>query len=145
MWFGLKPGRRAPQEGVAEHGRGKSGPPHLPLQQARHSRGGVSAFQRPIGFYDGVESGLAAEFAYGGVQPVDECLVGIFAQSQAGGHGMPSEFQDYARVAFGDQIEDVAQMYVGNRAPRAAQLVRSEEHTSELQSLIRISYAVFCL
>src|SRR3546814_6817280 len=27
----------------------------------------------------------------------------------------------------------------------AMQLVRSEEHTSELQSLMRISYAVFCL
>src|SRR3546814_10361880 len=27
----------------------------------------------------------------------------------------------------------------------AAQLKRSEEHTSELQSLMRISYAVFCL
>src|SRR3546814_19161285 len=27
----------------------------------------------------------------------------------------------------------------------AADLVRSEEHTSELQSLIRISYAAFCL
>src|SRR3546814_4176761 len=27
----------------------------------------------------------------------------------------------------------------------AAGLVRSEEHTSELQSLMRISYAVFCL
>src|SRR3546814_10687157 len=26
-----------------------------------------------------------------------------------------------------------------------AQFVRSEEHTSELQSLMRISYAVFCL
>src|SRR3546814_10778572 len=26
-----------------------------------------------------------------------------------------------------------------------AKLVRSEEHTSELQSLMRISYAVFCL
>src|SRR3546814_3854848 len=42
----------------------------------------------------------------------------------------------------------------GNRArtcdlcfPKAAhyQPVRSEEHTSELQSLMRISYAVFCL
>src|SRR3546814_6056372 len=28
---------------------------------------------------------------------------------------------------------------------RATSLVRSEEHTSELQSLMRISYAVFCL
>src|SRR3546814_5745588 len=30
-------------------------------------------------------------------------------------------------------------------AARAAGLERSEEHTSELQSLMRISYAVFCL
>src|SRR3546814_9230189 len=31
---------------------------------------------------------------------------------------------------------------IGDRADRA---LRSEEHTSELQSLMRISYAVFCL
>src|SRR3546814_5990609 len=29
--------------------------------------------------------------------------------------------------------------------PRAVAIHRSEEHTSELQSLMRISYAVFCL
>src|SRR3546814_3080978 len=29
--------------------------------------------------------------------------------------------------------------------PHAASVSRSEEHTSELQSLMRISYAVFCL
>src|SRR3546814_10475723 len=29
--------------------------------------------------------------------------------------------------------------------PQQQQVVRSEEHTSELQSLMRISYAVFCL
>src|SRR3546814_10429519 len=35
---------------------------------------------------------------------------------------------------------------VGARAgDRAVHVVRSEEHTSELQSLMRISYAVFCL
>src|SRR3546814_4721996 len=35
----------------------------------------------------------------------------------------------------------------GNDGPlyRAALVPRSEEHTSELQSLMRISYAVFCL
>src|SRR3546814_4011230 len=33
---------------------------------------------------------------------------------------------------------------VGDRA-RVANILRSEEHTSELQSLMRISYAVFCL
>src|SRR3546814_5300836 len=35
----------------------------------------------------------------------------------------------------------VPPMVVDPRAPRS----RSEEHTSELQSLMRISYAVFCL
>src|SRR3546814_2019663 len=33
----------------------------------------------------------------------------------------------------------------GFRDVRTQQTVRSEEHTSELQSLMRISYAVFCL
>src|SRR3546814_8081458 len=33
----------------------------------------------------------------------------------------------------------------GDRDHGAAKLGRSEEHTSELQSLMRISYAVFCL
>src|SRR3546814_977565 len=35
-------------------------------------------------------------------------------------------------------------LYVAQRK-LSAQTVRSEEHTSELQSLMRISYAVFCL
>src|SRR3546814_10882630 len=34
---------------------------------------------------------------------------------------------------------------VGRGLFRILPLVRSEEHTSELQSLMRISYAVFCL
>src|SRR3546814_10799882 len=33
----------------------------------------------------------------------------------------------------------------GDRYHQIAKLERSEEHTSELQSLMRISYAVFCL
>src|SRR3546814_5675254 len=33
----------------------------------------------------------------------------------------------------------------GQAREKAAQTARSEEHTSELQSLMRISYAVFCL
>src|SRR3546814_4136662 len=35
--------------------------------------------------------------------------------------------------------------HVGKRALHGAGIARSEEHTSELQSLMRISYAVFCL
>src|SRR3546814_7263743 len=33
----------------------------------------------------------------------------------------------------------------GRRSAHAVGTLRSEEHTSELQSLMRISYAVFCL
>src|SRR3546814_2652326 len=35
--------------------------------------------------------------------------------------------------------------YIRVRRLRASAHARSEEHTSELQSLMRISYAVFCL
>src|SRR3546814_4213269 len=38
-----------------------------------------------------------------------------------------------------------AQLEVLNERNQDARLTRSEEHTSELQSLMRISYAVFCL
>src|SRR3546814_1632500 len=34
---------------------------------------------------------------------------------------------------------------IGQRRRGGGQICRSEEHTSELQSLMRISYAVFCL
>src|SRR3546814_993920 len=39
------------------------------------------------------------------------------------------------------EIERLGQIIIGADLGRA----RSEEHTSELQSLMRISYAVFCL
>src|SRR3546814_17811054 len=37
------------------------------------------------------------------------------------------------------------QHFVGIGPARQSERIRSEEHTSELQSLMRISYAVFCL
>src|SRR3546814_7668038 len=54
--------------------------------------------------------------------------------------------QDAAGQALGDHILPLIQ----NDNPAAAEALlgpaeRSEEHTSELQSLMRISYAVFCL
>src|SRR3546814_9382773 len=43
-------------------------------------------------------------------------------------------------------LEDPQHQAEVPRGPaRARRLARSEEHTSELQSLMRISYAVFCL
>src|SRR3546814_9253147 len=46
-------------------------------------------------------------------------------------HAWPQRFLDAARHC--------------RMAQNAHWLIRSEEHTSELQSLMRISYAVFCL
>src|SRR3546814_5785359 len=44
-------------------------------------------------------------------------------------------------------VDDVAEHGFGIGRPRVAivDVIRSEEHTSELQSLMRISSAVFCL
>src|SRR3546814_3337562 len=47
---------------------------------------------------------------------------------------------------FGDEgAANHMRMAVAHDAPGVEIFVRSEEHTSELQSLMRISYAVFCL
>src|SRR3546814_539419 len=62
------------------------------------------------------------------------------------------KFEERSRLTLQQQID----RYAASLAPLASQpsadslsllsaLVRSEEHTSELQSLMRISYAVFCL
>src|SRR3546814_9570467 len=53
-------------------------------------------------------------------------------------HARP-ELRD--RVVFMDSLSKT----YGMPGWRAGFMVRSEEHTSELQSLMRISYAVFCL
>src|SRR3546814_9285097 len=49
-----------------------------------------------------------------------------------------------AAIAPGDISQRWKQVVRGN-VTDALQVLRSEEHTSELQSLMRISYAVFCL
>src|SRR3546814_8639237 len=81
-------------------------------------------------------------------QPLDGVLDGI----QVGG-GDPQGLTLLAQpvvavgaqqVVEGDAVDRAeARRQVLRRA--AAEHVRSEEHTSELQSLMRISYAVFCL
>src|SRR3546814_2906666 len=53
-------------------------------------------------------------------------------------------------AALRGRLHDQAQVTAAQRVERgeraaAALFNRSEEHTSELQSLMRISYAVFCL
>src|SRR3546814_5906869 len=59
---------------------------------------------------------------------------------EAAGHGFPDRQR---RLAVGNPRQQEA--VIEGSAVRIAALDRSEEHTSELQSLMRISYAVFCL
>src|SRR3546814_9270954 len=57
-------------------------------------------------------------------------------------HLLVTEQLDPAQcLMVGDRKHDIH----GARANHVAVCSRSEEHTSELQSLMRISYAVFCL
>src|SRR3546814_6789048 len=53
----------------------------------------------------------------------------------------------YVRTNRDLSIDPVGDRFVNalNRQRGDASITRSEEHTSELQSLMRISYAVFCL
>src|SRR3546814_4389570 len=56
----------------------------------------------------------------------------------------PAAAEFAARRRTDEQLAVMAQALDADRAIDLA-LARSEEHTSELQSLMRISYAVFCL
>src|SRR3546814_2305395 len=57
--------------------------------------------------------------------------------AQGGSYAAPI-FKDFAHAALADRQP------IPFSAPKGVRM-RSEEHTSELQSLMRISYAVFCL
>src|SRR3546814_2550151 len=60
---------------------------------------------------------------------------GLALESWGGGPGLV-ELEQKSAASRGIEIR---------YATRALHLIRSEEHTSELQSLMRISYADFCL
>src|SRR3546814_5074660 len=55
------------------------------------------------------------------------------------GHDM-TLLQHFLSRRHNDRVDEY-----GGSLENRARLIRSEEHTSELQSLMRISYAVFCL
>src|SRR3546814_4658674 len=65
----------------------------------------------------------------------EDCYIGAF--SYLGEH-----------VKLGRNVKVFPQVYIGDNCVIGDDTIlhpRSEEHTSELQSLMRISYAVFCL
>src|SRR3546814_3964993 len=70
--------------------------------------------------------------------PLGEILTQVLAQL----HSMRLRIARVARELLRQLIEPSRGFRIGFRQ---SQGIRSEEHTSELQSLMRISYAVFCL
>src|SRR3546814_3715966 len=83
-------------------------------------------------------------------------LVGAFDSGQSAAIAQVAEQKGVPyviNIAAAPQITEQGYKYVFRNFPTAPMLVRngltlmkrSEEHTSELQSLMRISYAVFCL
>src|SRR3546814_9632962 len=79
---------------------------------------------------------VAAE-AVGFVAGAGVCV----AQVHGHGEGVAEGFELLADLV----DEPVAAEFGAGDAHQQVAAVRSEEHTSELQSLMRISYAVFCL
>src|SRR3546814_3601377 len=79
--------------------------------------------------------------ALGAVDALDDAVLGIGGEAFVEPEIVPGRVGDeIARPAMRKLVRDHA-----DQALVAGDDRRSEEHTSELQSLMRISYAVFCL
>src|SRR3546814_5432846 len=76
------------------------------------------------------------------LKPSLELALGRSADLRRGGLAILEKDHggDTANAIFGRGVRMIVNIQLGDR-----DFVRSEEHTSELQSLMRISYAVFCL
>src|SRR3546814_1840382 len=82
-------------------------------------------------------------------------VIRILKDSGDGRHVVIGEFgrKERLEILFERQIDEIIERMLARRARQFANgfflqrtiALRSEEHTSELQSLMRISYAVFCL
>src|SRR3546814_6170834 len=72
-------------------------------------------------------------------QPGTEGLLGILLNNLA----IRADFEP--QTGFSALVKQVAERLRAGLLHQDLKPVRSEEHTSELQSLMRISYAVFCL
>src|SRR3546814_8390863 len=91
--------------------------------------------------------------------PIGQSLRAKSDDTFAAGSGLSDQWSDYvARLTVSpgryfslvdrvrvSQNEDLTVQRHEATATLGSSLTRSEEHTSELQSLMRISYAVFCL
>src|SRR3546814_1809506 len=85
-------------------------------------------------------AGADAVGARGGARPAHAAAIAFIEDEIAAGIRIDAAEGDAGRRAAG-----LAAHPVGKRLAEGSEHDRSEEHTSELQSLMRISYAVFCL
>src|SRR3546814_8084836 len=72
-------------------------------------------------------------------------VLGVPGELEVADHGREWRAAKGAVLLLVDLLEQLRLVEVGSVLEVLDQLLRSEEHTSELQSLMRISYAVFCL
>src|SRR3546814_4782841 len=78
----------------------------------------------------------------------DERTMGAKSLSSVSAGAIPPSYKrviDTAPYLSKSEEYDLSVRWRDHGDKRAADRIRSEEHTSELQSLMRISYAVFCL
>src|SRR3546814_9990872 len=101
--------------------------------------GGEAGFEDEI---EPLEFGEFVQFALGSRTVLDEAadkLVGIDAAA------VVEEFDDDLIARLTRRYGEAAVLALARGAALGGGFDRSEEHTSELPSLMRISYAVFCL
>src|SRR3546814_7139402 len=113
-------------EGGRDRSAHQSAPIHRRIRNATRPSAATLAAQMPTN-----QASRFHQEAGGG--SVIACLINLSPEYPIGPDGIAED--DRHQYARADQHEDLAAFRGG----------RSEEHTSELQSLMRISYAVFCL
>src|SRR3546814_1580287 len=100
-------------------------------------------FDRPIGIFDSGFGGLTVARSVIDQLPHESILyLGDTARAPYGSKRI-GEVREYALECLDHLVDQGVKALV--IACNSASAARSEEHTSELQSLMRISYAVFCL
>src|SRR3546814_8259288 len=86
-------------------------------------------------------------FCLGRLIAITDSLAVIFREQQIHALQKVVTLEPYVQIPILEDAnaEIVALDHGWQRSAHACRIGRSEEHTSELQSLMRISYAVFCL
>src|SRR3546814_2660939 len=95
-------------------------------------------------FSDEIHTIIGAGSASGGTMDASNMIKPALASGDLRCIGSTT-FQEYRGIFEKDHALARRFQKIDIVEPTVGEAVRSEEHTSELQSLMRISYAVFCL